>query len=80
MRLRDSNVCCFDGFVNCHELGVKSETEKGVLNFRLCEVHMCWVYTGTNLLSRDWCGCKVANPRYFEQRSVQPGLWLWVAK
>ena len=72
--LRGSDVCCFDGFVNFDESGVNSESEKGVVNSRLCEFHVCWVRVGANGKSRDWCGCKVANPQYFEQRSVQPGL------
>ena len=65
---------CFDGFVNFDDSGVKSESEKGVVNSTHSEFHVCWVRIGAKLLSRDWCGCKVAKPRYFEQRSLQPGL------
>ena len=48
-----SDVCCFDGFVNFDESGVKSESEKGVVNSRLSEFHVCWVRVGANLLSRN---------------------------
>ena len=50
---RGSDVCCFDGFVNFDESGVKSESEKGVVNSRLSEFHVCWVRVGANLLSRN---------------------------
>ena len=53
MPLQGSDVCCFDGFVNFGESGVKSESEKGVVNSRLSEFHVCWVRVGANLLSRN---------------------------
>ena len=33
--------------------GVKSESEKGVVNSRLSDFHVCWVRVGANLLSRN---------------------------
>ena len=51
--IQGSDVCCFDGFVNFDESGVKSESEKGVVNSRLSEFHVCWVRVGANLLSRN---------------------------
>ena len=53
MPLQGSDVCCFDGFVNFDESGVKSESEKGVVNSRLSEFHVCWVRVGANPLSRN---------------------------
>ena len=51
--IRGSDVCCFYGFVNFDESGVKSESEKGVVNSRLSDFHVCWVRVGANLLSRN---------------------------
>ena len=33
--------------------GVRSESEKGVVNSRLSDFHVCWVRVGANLLSRN---------------------------
>ena len=76
LEFQGSNICCFDGLVNFVESAVKSESEKGVVNSRLCQFHVCSVrIIGANLLSCDWCGCKVANPQYSCNN-----LCNWVAK
>ena len=37
--IQDSDVCCFDGFFNYDESGVKSESEKGEVNSRLIKIN-----------------------------------------
>ena len=66
LELQGSDISCFDGLVNFVESAVKSESEKGVVNSRLCQFHVCsGRIIGANFLSCDcWCGCKVANPQY----------------
>ena len=42
--IQGSDACCFDGFVNIDESGVKSESGKCVVNSRLSEFRTCVGY------------------------------------